>query len=187
MNNQNLIIYDFEVLFNILNEIKSELNFNLINLSKAELKDKEFKNLGNYLIISKSKEVNIKNQIIIENFPCKIKNLIEIINVKFIKKNFYQQSDIDIGVYKLNLNSRKISYNDKHLSLTEKETDIIIYLKDSEKPVTISQLQIQVWGHNSKLETHTVETHIYRLRKKINDTFNNENFIISTKSGYIIK
>ena len=90
-------------------------------------------------------------------------------------------------MYKINLNSRKMFDEKNELNLTEKEADIIVFLKDSEKPVTIKQLQTNVWGHNSKLETHTVETHIYRLRKKISDTFKNNDFIISTKSGYNIK
>ena len=75
----------------------------------------------------------------------------------------------------------------KELNLTEKEADIIIFLKKSAKPVSINELQTQVWGYNSKLDTHTVETHIYRLRKKIINKFNNDNFIKSTKSGYNIK
>ena len=75
----------------------------------------------------------------------------------------------------------------KILELTKKEIDIIIFLKNSKEPVTISKLQAEVWGHHSKLETHTVETHIYRLRKKINNTFENYEFIKSSKSGYFIK
>ena len=77
----------------------------------------------------------------------------------------------------MNLNSRKIYYKNKILDLTEKEIHIIIFLKDSKEPVKISKLQSEVWGHSSKLETHTVETHIYRLRKKINDAFDNDDFI----------
>ena len=113
--------------------------------------------------------------------------MIEIINVEFLKKKFNEQSEINVGIYKLNLNSRKMFNENKTLDLTEKEIDIIIFLKKSKKPVTISQLQTSVWGHNSKLETHTVETHIYRLRKKINSIFNNDNFIKSSKLGYSIK
>ena len=72
------------------------------------------------------------------------------------------------------------------LKLTEKEANIIIYLSDSKKIVDIKQLQSKVWGYNSKLETHTVETHIYRLRKKILECFKDKNFIISKKNGYEI-
>ncbi len=102
------------------------------------------------------------------------------------KKKYTQQADINIGSYKLNSNSRKISNKFKHLDLTEREANILIYLKNSKKPVKISQMQAEVWGHNSKLDTHTVETHIYRLRKKIKVIFEDENFIKSSKSGYFI-
>ena len=187
MNKQNLVIYDFNELFSILREIKSNLNFNLLNVSKKEFSELKLDNLSSYLIITKKKIQNLENQIVLNNYPLKITKIIEIININFLKIKFIQQSDIDLGFYKLNLNSRKI-FNDKNeLSLTEKEANIIIFLKKSEKPVSIDELQRQVWGHNSKLETHTVETHIYRLRKKISNKFNNHDFIKSTKLGYNIK
>ena len=72
------------------------------------------------------------------------------------------------------------------LSLTEKEAKIIIFLNDFKLPRSITDLQKEVWGHKSKLETHTVETHIYRLRKKIEKKFNDKNFISSFKTGYQI-
>ena len=187
MNNQTLIIYDFQVLFDIFNEIKTNLNFNLINISKKDHSKLELEKIDNYLIISNKKIKNLENQFILDNFPLKISKLIETINIIFLKRKFNEQSEINLGSYKLNLNSRKI-FNDKNeLSLTEKEANIIIFLKKSEKPVSIDELQRQVWGHNSKLETHTVETHIYRLRKKISNKFNNHDFIKSTKLGYNIK
>ena len=187
MNKQNLIIYDFNELFSILIEIKSNLNFNLLNVSKKEFSELKLDNLSSYLIITKKKIQNIENQIVLNNYPLKITKIIEIININFLKIKFIQQSDIDLGFYKLNLNSRKI-FNDKNeLNLTEKEANIIIFLKKSEKPVSIDELQKEVWGHSSKLDTHTVETHIYRLRKKISSKFNNHDFIKSTKLGYNIK
>ena len=187
MNKQNLIIYDFNELFSILIEIKSNLNFNLLNVSKKEFSELKLDNLSSYLIITKKKIQNIENQIVLNNYPLKITKIIEIININFLKIKFIQQSDIDLGFYKLNLNSRKI-FNDKNeLNLTEKEANIIIFLKKSEKPVSIDELQTEVWGHSSKLDTHTVETHIYRLRKKISSKFNNHDFIKSTKLGYNIK
>ena len=73
------------------------------------------------------------------------------------------------------------------LKLTEKETDILVFLNSSKKPKTINELQKKVWGHNSQLETHTVETHIYRLRKKILNSFQDKSLISSTKNGYYIK
>ena len=85
------------------------------------------------------------------------------------------------------MNSRKIFDEKNSLNLTEREANIVIFLYNSKKPVKISKLQTEVWGHNSKLETHTVETHIYRLRKKINNIFSDKNFIKSSKAGYIIQ
>ena len=77
--------------------------------------------------------------------------------------------------------------NKNELNLTEKEADIIIFIKNAKKTVSINELQTKVWGHSSKLDTHTVETHIYRLRKKISNKFNNDDFIKSKKSGYTIE
>ena len=184
MNNENLVIYDFKILYEILSEINNYINFKLISVDK--ISDLNLIDQNNYLLISNKKIKNVENQITLNNFPIDIIKLIESINVKFLKKKYSQQSDIDIGDYKLNLNSRKIFNGTKSLNLTEREANIIIYLNNSKKPVKISKLQTEVWGHNSKLETHTVETHIYRLRKKINDTFEDNNFIKSSKSGYVI-
>ena len=186
MNNENLVIYDFKILYEILSEISDQINFKLININK--IKNLNLKDQGNYLIISNRKIKNLENQIVLDNLPIDITKLIEHVNIKFLKKKYSQQSDIEIGGYKLNLNSRKIfnNANKKSLDLTEREANIIIYLNNSKKPVNITKLQTEVWGHNSKLETHTVETHIYRLRKKINNIFEDNNFIKSSKSGYLI-
>ncbi len=184
MNNENLVIYDFKILYEILNEISDHINFKLTYINK--ITDHDLKAQDNYLIISNKKIKHIENQIVLSNFPINITKLIENINIKFLKKKYSQQSEINLGSYKLNLNSRKMFNSKKSLSLTEREANIIIYLNNSKKPVKISKLQTDVWGHNSKLETHTVETHIYRLRKKINNFFEDNNFIKSSKSGYII-
>ena len=187
MNKQNLIFYDFAELFSILNEIKHILNFNLINVSKEEFANLNLDDLNSFLIVTKNKIPNFHNQIILHNLPIRITKIIENINVHFLKNRFIEQSDINLGIYKLNLNSRKIFDDKNELNLTEKESDIINFLKKSEKSVSIDELQKEVWGHSSKLETHTVETHIYRLRKKISNKFNNNDFIKSTKLGYNIK
>ena len=186
MNNQNLIIYDFEILYEILYEIKENLNFELLNVNNEKFSQISLKKLNNYLIISNKKISNLEDQILLSDYPVELIKLIENINIRFLKKKYNLQSDISVGQYKLNLNSRKIFYKDKTLDLTEKEIHIITFLKDSRKPVKISQLQFEVWGHNSKLETHTVETHIYRLRKKISDKFKDGDFILSSKEGYSI-
>tara|TARA_A100001011_G_scaffold342076_1_gene375323 strand:- start:1425 stop:1979 length:555 start_codon:yes stop_codon:yes gene_type:complete len=184
MNNQTLVIYDFKVLYEILSEIENYLNFNLIKINK--LKELNSNSLENYLIISDRKKKDVVEQIIVNKFPIDINKLIENINIKFLKKKYSQQSEINLGNYKLNLNSRRIHKNEISLNLTEREANIIIFLNNSNKPVKISKLQTEVWGHNSKLETHTVETHIYRLRKKINNIFKDNNFIKSLKTGYTL-
>ena len=175
MNNQTLVIYDLNILYQILKEIEDNLNFALIKIDKNKIEDQNVKNKDNILIISKKKINFADNQIIIET-----------INIKFLKKIYNQQSEISLGNYKLNLNSRIIFNKNNALNLTEREANTIIFLKKSNSPVKINQLQTEVWGHNLKLETHTVETHIYRLRKKIKNTFNDNNFIKSSKLGYSI-
>ena len=185
MNFKTLIIYQNQILFNILNELFSE-KFRIIFLEKKEYKNFDFHNINDYLIIVDDDIYDLKNQLVINKFPLKIKNIMEIINVTFLKKNFKKQSEIKIGSYTLNLNSREISYEDQKLFLTERESNLIIFLKNSFKPINISELQDKVWGYSSSLETHTVETHIYRLRKKFKETFGDEKFIISTENGYTI-
>ncbi len=180
---QTLIIHNFEVLFNILNEIKYHLNFNLKSLNAKEIED--ILNDSNNLIISGEKKFNLDNQLIL-HYPINILKLIEIININFLKNKFNEQNNVKISKYSINLNSRIMNKDKVRLSLTEKETQIIIFLNKLKKPTSITDLQKEVWGHKSKLETHTVETHIYRLRKKIEKKFKDKNFISSHKKGYKI-
>ena len=184
MKFQNLIIYESRVIFDILDEIKEELNYNLLFKTKQNLLEAD--NLKNSLILSEKTFDNLENQIFISEFPIKIKKLIEKINISFLQKNFNLQSEINIGSYNINLNSRVLSYQNKFLDLTEKETLIIMYLNNQKHPCSVNELQESVWKQSTNLETHTVETHIYRLRKKIKDKFNDEKFILSQKNGYKI-
>ena len=185
MNKQSLLIYNFETLFQIINEIKDNLNFEIFSVTKKEIDNVSQNKFGDFIILTKE-DLNINNQILIDNFPYKLNKLIEVINVNFLKNKYNQQSEIFIGKYKLDINSRKISKDNLSLELTEKETEIITFLKNTKEPVKINDLQKKVWEYNPSLETHTVETHIYRLRKKLKETFNDDNFIKSSKSGYSI-
>ena len=185
MNSRILIIYEYQILYQILNEISESLNFEITQSNSKDLKELKYDPKNNYLIVSKKKIEGIKNSLILENVPIKFEKLIEIINIKFLKNKFLDQSNIKIGEYDLDLNSRKISLGDKDLNLTERETNLIIFIKD-EKNVTIKELQKMVWDYSPDLETHTVETHIYRLRKKMKETFGDENFILNTNNGYSI-
>ena len=184
MANQTLIIHKFEILFNILSEVKNLVNFRIrsVNTDKIDMPDKD----SNFLIISGDKRIKLNNQIYIEEYPINLNKLLEIININFLKKKFSEQNKINIGNYIINLNSRYMLKGNNKISLTEKEAKIIIFLYNNKKPSSIVDLQKEVWGHKSKLETHTVETHIYRLRKKIEKKFNDKIFITSLKSGYKI-
>ena len=184
---KKLIIFRYKELFNILEEIKENFEFKLEFYEKdRELKNMENDNLSECLVLTKKKLSTLKKQIIIDKFPIEINELIQTLNINFLKSKFTEQSKIDLGRYNLDLNSRILKQNEKELELTEKESSILIFLKQSVNPVKIYQLQEKVWGYNSELETHTVETHIYRLRKKINDKFYDNEFIISDKKGYFL-
>ena len=187
MIKQNLIIYKFNSLYHILEELGLDLNFKIIFADTNDSLKKKVINHNNFLIITNTKYSDIGSHFVLENTPINIFKLIEIVNVEFIKLQFNNQSQMKVNNYNINLNSREMLINDTKLKLTEKEINIITYLSKSNKPVNVDELQAQVWSYQSDIETHTVETHIYRLRKKILNTFNDKEFIISKKNGYQIK
>tara|TARA_B100001245_G_scaffold176900_1_gene135223 strand:- start:46 stop:627 length:582 start_codon:yes stop_codon:yes gene_type:complete len=186
-------IIDFPVLYNVLFEIKDFLNFEIANFENENvfLEKIEKNNLiKNYTIVTKNflsnKNINQKSVIHLDNKPITFISLIDKINTNLLKQKFSFQSSINIKDYILNLNSRVISKKENELKLTEREIEIILFLKDKKKPQNINILQKEVWSYVADLETHTVETHIYRLRKKISDKFKDNNFILSLKEGYSI-
>ena len=189
MTKQSLIVFNLPALFDILNEIKENFNFNFDLYKLDKKKDLNHINelsYGNFLIVTSfdDKDNFLNNVLVIDNLPLKINEIVEKLNINFLKKKFNNQSEIKINNFELDINSRTISNSGKKIKLTEREIEIILYLKNSKESQPIENLQKEVWGHNSNLETHTVETHIYRLRKKIYETFKNNDFIISTKNGY---
>ena len=187
MTTQNLIIYKFTLLYHILEELDLDLNFKIIFADSENSLFDKINKLNNYLILSDKKYVNISNHFILDNLPINIFKLVEKINIEFLKLKFNSQSEVKVNNYIIDLNSRMMSINNTDLKLTEKEIDTIIYLSKSNKPVSIDELQKEVWSYQSDIETHTVETHIYRLRKKIFNSFGDKEFIISKKNGYKIK
>ena len=204
----NIILVECNPLYQILFEIKNNFLFEIKNFI---LKDLNKADLTNSIILSKFihkdyllKNKNIEQKKIIfllkknENFdkinntqhifyPFNIYDLVEKINTELIKQKYNDQSFIKILNYSLDINSRIISNDSGRLKLTEREVDIILFLNDHKKPQKVNILQNQVWKYSSELETHTVETHIYRLRKKIIDKFKDDNFILSDENGYFIK
>ena len=184
---KKLIIFQNKELFNILDEIIENFEFKLQFCEKEkDLKSLDNENSKDYLVISKKKISNLNNQIIIDKFPLNIKELNQILNINFLKSKFNEQSKISLGIYNLDLNSRILKKDSKELELTEKECSILVFLRKSKQAVKINLLQEKVWGYNSELETHTVETHIYRLRKKIFDKFSDNEIIISDQKGYFL-
>tara|TARA_B110000971_G_scaffold81548_1_gene83659 strand:+ start:52 stop:648 length:597 start_codon:yes stop_codon:yes gene_type:complete len=198
MFKQSVSLVEFSKLYNILYEINDLFSFNIFNYqnSKEFLKEIESNNdecINSTIIVDKkdhvlmsNNKININNILVMDTWPLKIEKLLDKINTQLIKQKYNFHSKLDIKNYTLNFNSRIISNKMKELKLTEREIDIILFLKDSSNPQSVNMLQNKVWGYSSDLETHTVETHIYRLRKKIKDKFDDENFIISDDVGYKI-
>jgi hypothetical protein len=187
VSEQNLIIYKFNSLYHILEELELNLNFKVTFVESENSLNNMITNLTNYLIVSNKKYSDISNQFILDNTPVKIFKLIEKINIEFLKIQYNNQSKVKVNNYTIDLNSREMLTDNTKLKLTEKEINTITYLSKSNKPISIDELQENVWSYQSDIETHTVETHIYRLRKKILNTFNDNEFIISKKNGYQIK
>ena len=191
---QNVFIINFNLLYEILDEIKENLSFKIIKIENEEdFKKKLDLDRLDYLIISKTDHKLLPNNNItdktfldLNDLPLSFKKLLELINIKLIKLKFNQQSKIRIKGYVLNLNSKFFSKDNLKLKLTEKEIEIILYLNNKKIKHDVADLQKNIWGYSSNMETHTVETHIYRLRKKISDLFKDEKFILSHKNGYFI-
>tara|TARA_B100001245_G_C22821111_1_gene395136 strand:+ start:325 stop:972 length:648 start_codon:yes stop_codon:yes gene_type:complete len=215
MFKQNINIVGIPILYNIFEEIKDNLSFKVANFIRTDdflkflnesktdnknffiittinnkdflLKKIKFNKNNIFFLCKKNNKIENDDNYNIFNYPIDIRNFIEKINIQLIKYKYSFQSKIKVKNYFLDLNSRIILRDNKSLKLTEREMDIILFLNDSKVPQKINILQNLVWGYSSKLETHTVETHIYRLRKKISDSFKDENFIVSTDNGYFIK
>ena len=194
MIKQNIFIVNFNLLYEILEEIKENLSFTITKFERSEdLIKVDLLDIKNSLIISKpdqklllSKNLEEKNLFLVQNFPISLNKLIELINIQLIKIKFKHKSKIIIKDYELNLNSKLISKDSVNLKLTEKEIEIILYLIKNKMKHSVLDLQKNIWRYSSSMETHTVETHIYRLRKKISDKFNDEKLILSHTNGYFI-
>ena len=191
MQKSSLNILNFKILYNIFFETKNFHNLELYEYQYEKDLVEGLKQQKNSIIISKvpiiNQSINKKQIIIIEDYPLNFFSLIDKINSTLLMQQYDFQSNYEIKDYKINLNSRIINKKDQELKLTQREIEVILFLKKNKKPIDVNTLQKQVWGYSEDLETHTVETHIYRLRKKIKKTFNDENFIESLKEGYLIR
>ena len=195
MIKQKIFIINFNSLYEILDEIKENLSFNIFNHINEEnfIKDKNFVKKNSLIIIKSknnlkiSKNLNGMNMLNFQDYPISIVKLVDLINVHLIKVKFNYQSRVNIKEYELNLNSKIISKDNIILKLTEKEIEIILYLIKDNNKHNVLDLQKNIWGYVANIETHTVETHIYRLRKKLSDKFNEESFILSHPDGYFME
>ena len=189
MIDKRLCIVNSNILFEILSELLKEFSFEIIFKNEKDLEKINFETQGVLYLFDKYEKKLIKKfepeQILVINkLPIKIEILISQINIQFLKFNFHNQSNIKIKEYNLDLNSKFIKKNNHKLKLTEKEIQIITFLYSSRTPKNVQDLQKNIWNHQEILETHTVETHIYRLRKKIKEEFEDDGFIINSNSGY---
>ena len=120
------------------------------------------------------------------SLPMRIEELNNIIENSVIKKNFIKNSSIKIKNYILNKNEKKLSKGDIFILLTEKEIQFLELLLYNKQSISKKQILEKVWKYSSEADTHTVETHIYRLRKKINSKFQDDHFIVNNKNGYML-
>ena len=191
---QNVFIINFNLLYEILDEIKENLSFKIIKIKNEEdLTNNLDLDKIDFLVISKTdnkllfnNNITDKNILDFNDLPLSLKKLLELINIKLIKLRFNQQSKLVIKGYGLNLNSKFLSRDNLKLKLTEKEIEVILYLNNKKIKHNVADLQKNIWGYATNMETHTVETHIYRLRKKVSDLFKDKKFILSHKNGYFI-
>jgi len=183
----------FENLSDCLKNIKDNIIKNIIvtHLSNFESIEQSNFKIDNHIFYLTSKKNNIKVKTKLQRYeliycPFNLKNFIEKINLAYIKSKFAINSKVELLNYTINLNTREIITGQNKLKLTEREKDFLLFLKNSKKPQTIRNILESVWGYTKGIETHTVETHVHRLRKKFLNSFNDNNFIKNNKKGYYI-
>jgi DNA-binding response OmpR family regulator len=181
-----LFIHQNIILYNILHELEETTKYKICYVDDKHLKS-DFQDVNNNLLITSKKVDKISNQFQLNHLPIRFIKLLENINIYFLKQNFKNQSKINIGKFIIDINSRRLILNNDHINLTEKEINLILFLFNKKLPCNIENLQKNVWGFKRDLETHTVETHVHRLRKKILKKFDEDEFIISGNNGYFIK
>ena len=116
--------------------------------------------------------------------PTKLEEINQIIENSVVRKNFSKNSSIKIKDYILDKNEKKLLRDNNYVLLTEKEIQLLELLLSYNKPISKNKILDQVWKYSEDADTHTVETHIYRLRKKIKSKFSDEDFILNNKIGY---
>ena len=191
---QNVIIINYNSLYEIFDDLKENLPFKTIKFKNEDdfLKDNSLDKRKSLIILNKKTKLlfnhglHESNILYLNDLPLSFEKLLEKININLIKLRYSLQSKINIKDFQLDINSKHLSKFGETLKLTEKEIEIILYLNKKKINCDIADLQKNIWGYSANIETHTVETHIYRLRKKIDKVFKDKKFIISQKNGYLI-
>ena len=199
MHRLNVLIYASNSFVSTLNELRPFLKFNhftsapntgydIILFHDEVLKDKKIKNLIDKSDFLKVCVSNNKKQIskcdAIVQLPTTLKEINNTLENIFAKKKFVKNSSIKVKNYLLDKNEKKLIKNSNSIILTEKEVQLIELLLNNAKPLSKDDILSSVWNYSADADTHTVETHIYRLRKKINQKFMDEEFILNSKDGY---
>mgnify|MGYP002010832471 CR=1 FL=1 len=173
--------------FNSVNK-KNSSDFDVILFHEEALNNKEDKKIisnSHCLKICASKKKTLSNNFdAFLEIPSSLKEINAVVENVVAKKAFSKNSSIEIKKYLLNKNEKKLSKKENEITLTEKEIQLLELFLNSKKPISKDKILSSVWNYSSEADTHTVETHIYRLRKKISDKFSDENFIVNTKDGY---
>ena len=191
---QNVIIINYNSLYEIFDDLKENLPFKTIKFKNENdfLKDNTLDKRKSLIILNKKTKLlfnhglHESNILYLNDLPLSFEKLLEKININLIKLRYSLQSKIIIKDFQLDINSKHLSKLGITLKLTEKEIEIILYLNKKKINCDIADLQKNIWGYSTNIETHTVETHIYRLRKKIDKVFKDKKFIVSQKNGYLI-
>ena len=191
---QNVIIINYNSLYEIFDDLKENLPFKTIKFKNEDdfLKDNSLDKRKSLIILNKKTKLlfnhglHESNILYLNDLPLSFEKLLEKINIYLIKLRYSLQSKINIKDFQLDINSKHLSKFGVILKLTEKEIEIILYLNKKKINCDIADLQKNIWGYSANIETHTVETHIYRLRKKIDKVFKDKKFIVSQKNGYLI-
>ena len=176
--------FEFDYKVQNIKDFKEVSSNSIYILLLETLKKIKVVNDNNIIVLKISDDKNIKYANI--NLPCDIFEFQKLILKNLIAKKFVANAEIKVKNYLLDINSRILIRNKMQLQLTEKETKLIELLNEKKVPLNKEQLINLIWNYSSKSETHTLETHIYRLRKKISDKFNDDNFIRISDKGYYI-
>jgi DNA-binding response OmpR family regulator len=164
--------------------------FFIDDLEKLDLK--ELKKIKYPKIFFSEKNENFKNikkDNVLSSFlelPVNYQDLEKIIKLAILKFKFLFQSKVEIGKYNLDKNERTISYGKKSAKLTERELDIILYLSGKKEGASKQEIMKDIWSHGEEIDSHTYETHLYRLRQKIQSKLNDKKFISVEDGKYFI-